>query len=66
MLSATVPNTLEFANWVGQTKKRKMYVITTPKRPVPLEHYLYVGSGGKHKQKRFLILDADSRFQLQG
>ena len=34
MLSATVPNTLEFANWVGKTKRKKVYVISTAKRPV--------------------------------
>ncbi|KAG8960224.1 hypothetical protein FRC03_006880 [Tulasnella sp. 419] len=43
LLSATVPNTREFAEWVGRTKKRDVYVISTPKRPVPLEHYLYAG-----------------------
>lgn len=42
LLSATVPNTLEFASWVGRTKQKHIYVISTPKRPVPLEHYLYV------------------------
>jgi len=47
MLSATVPNTLEFADWVGRTKKKKIYVISTAKRPVPLEHFLYTGSNGK-------------------
>lgn len=41
LLSATVPNTYEFANWVGRTKQRDIYVISTPKRPVPLEHYLW-------------------------
>jgi antiviral helicase SKI2 len=40
-LSATVPNTLEFADWVGRTKRKKVFVIKTDKRPVPLEHYLY-------------------------
>lgn len=43
LLSATVPNTKEFADWVGRTKKKDIYVISTPKRPVPLEHYLYAG-----------------------
>ncbi|KAJ2881224.1 Antiviral helicase ski2, partial [Coemansia aciculifera] len=43
LLSATVPNTKEFAEWVGRTKKRDIYVINTSRRPVPLEHYLYVG-----------------------
>lgn len=40
MLSATVPNYLEFANWVGRTKQKKVYVQYTDKRPVPLLHNL--------------------------
>lgn len=43
MLSATVPNTMELAEWVGSTKQQKVYVISTLKRPVPLVHYLYTG-----------------------
>lgn len=43
MLSATVPNTMELAEWVGNTKQQKVYVISTLKRPVPLVHYLYTG-----------------------
>lgn len=43
LLSATVPNTKEFADWVGRTKKKDIYVISTAKRPVPLEHYIYAG-----------------------
>jgi antiviral helicase SKI2 len=42
MLSATVPNYMEFANWVGRTKRRKIHVIKTLKRPVPLEHSLFM------------------------
>lgn len=41
LLSATVPNTYEFADWVGRTKQKDIYVISTFKRPVPLEHYLF-------------------------
>ncbi|KAA8492476.1 DExH-box ATP-dependent RNA helicase DExH11 [Porphyridium purpureum] len=41
-LSATVPNALQFASWVGRTKQRLVYVTGTPKRPVPLEHSLLV------------------------
>ena len=44
MLSATVPNTFEFADWVGRIKRKNIYVISTLKRPVPLEHFLYTGS----------------------
>ncbi|KAG0638979.1 putative antiviral helicase SKI2 [Tuber brumale] len=41
LLSATVPNPYEFASWVGRTKKKDIYVISTPKRPVPLEHFIW-------------------------
>lgn len=44
MLSATVPNTVEFADWVGRIKKKHIYVISTLKRPVPLEHFLFTGN----------------------
>ena len=66
MLSATVPNTLEFADWVGRTKKRKIYVISTLKRPVPLEHFLYTGSDGKSKDEIFLLQDASGKFLQEG
>lgn len=41
-LSATVPNVLEFADWVGRVKNRVVRVTGTTKRPVPLEHKLYL------------------------
>uniref|UniRef100_A0A0K0EBJ5 Helicase ATP-binding domain-containing protein n=1 Tax=Strongyloides stercoralis TaxID=6248 RepID=A0A0K0EBJ5_STRER len=43
MLSATVPNCMEFADWVGRVKDRNIIVIQTLFRPVPLEHYVYCG-----------------------
>lgn len=60
LLSATVPNTYEFASWVGRTKKKDIYVISTPKRPIPLEHYLWAGKE-MHK-----IVDSEKRFLQQG
>ncbi|KAJ9095673.1 hypothetical protein QFC21_005545 [Naganishia friedmannii] len=60
LLSATVPNTHEFASWVGRTKKKDIYVISTPKRPVPLEHYLWAGKE-LHK-----IVDSSSHFLSEG
>ncbi|KAK2714696.1 hypothetical protein QYM36_009055 [Artemia franciscana] len=66
MLSATVPNTLEFVSWVGMTKKRKMYVISTPKRPVPLENYLYTGQSRKSQEHKFLILGAEGTLLHKG
>ncbi len=60
LLSATVPNTYEFASWVGRTKKKDIYVISTSKRPVPLEHYLWAGKE-MHK-----IVDSEKRFVEKG
>ncbi|GAV74483.1 DEAD domain-containing protein/Helicase_C domain-containing protein/DSHCT domain-containing protein/rRNA_proc-arch domain-containing protein [Cephalotus follicularis] len=41
LLSATVPNTVEFADWIGRTKQKRIRVTGTTKRPVPLEHCLF-------------------------
>lgn len=60
LLSATVPNTKEFADWVGRTKKKDIYVISTAKRPVPLEHHLYAG------KEIFKIVDSRGQFLSQG
>lgn len=43
LLSATVPNVMEFADWVGRTKRKVIHVTGTTRRPVPLEHNLYYG-----------------------
>lgn len=56
LLSATVPNTKEFASWVGRTKKKDIYVINTPKRPVPLEHFVWAN------KSLFKIVNADKQF----
>ncbi|KAK9354910.1 NUC185 domain-containing protein [Lipomyces doorenjongii] len=60
LLSATVPNTYEFASWVGRTKKKDIYVISTAKRPVPLEHFLWANN------QMFKIVDAKKKFLTQG
>ncbi|KAJ3135035.1 hypothetical protein HK100_003090 [Physocladia obscura] len=60
LLSATVPNTKEFADWVGRTKKRDIYVISTLKRPIPLEHFLYV------EKDLFKIVGAEKKFLSAG
>lgn len=81
LLSATIPNTKEFADWVGlvlfntvkcvqnrlfsfafysRTKRKDIYVISTPKRPVPLEHYLYAS------RDIFKIVDFRGEFLSMG
>ncbi|CAN1329093.1 DExH-box ATP-dependent RNA helicase DExH11 [Linum perenne] len=41
LLSATVPNTKEFAEWISRTKKKDIRLTGTTKRPVPLEHCIF-------------------------
>ncbi|KAL9036088.1 MAG: hypothetical protein Q9214_006291, partial [Letrouitia sp. 1 TL-2023] len=60
LLSATVPNTYEFASWVGRTKKKDIYVISTLKRPVPLEHYLWADKA------MYKIVDSNKIFLDKG
>jgi antiviral helicase SKI2 len=59
MLSATVPNYMEFSNWVGRVRNQKVFVQITYKRPVPLEHLVYV-SGEFVK-----LVDADGTLNVQ-
>uniref|UniRef100_A0AAX7TBC7 SKI2 homolog, superkiller viralicidic activity 2-like n=1 Tax=Astatotilapia calliptera TaxID=8154 RepID=A0AAX7TBC7_ASTCA len=66
LLSATVPNALEFSEWIGRIKKRHIYVISTLKRPVPLEHYLYTGNSTKTQKEMFLLVDATGNFLTKG
>ncbi|CAI8495509.1 unnamed protein product [Pichia kudriavzevii] len=60
LLSATVPNTLEFASWVGRTKQKDIYVISTPKRPVPLEIFIFA------KDTPFKVIDSNRKFLESG
>lgn len=56
LLSATVPNTYEFANWIGRTKQKNIYVISTPKRPVPLEINIWA------KKELIPVINQNSEF----
>ena len=51
MLSATVPNYMEFAQWVGDIKETKVYVQNTLKRVVPLQHTLFIDKDNVYKVK---------------
>ncbi|TNN59732.1 Helicase SKI2W [Liparis tanakae] len=66
LLSATVPNAVEFSEWIGRIKKKNIYVISTMKRPVPLEHYLYTGNSTKTQKEMFLLLDPAGNFLTKG
>jgi len=54
MLSATIPNYFEFANWVGKIKNTKVYIEVTKTRVVPLQYFLYVNN-----ENIFLVKDKE-------
>mmetsp|Transcript_57247 Transcript_57247/g.66112 ORF Transcript_57247/g.66112 Transcript_57247/m.66112 type:complete len:1455 (-) Transcript_57247:106-4470(-) len=59
-LSATTPNTFEFSDWIGRTKRRPVYVIKTNYRPVPLSHYLWANL------KLHTVKEGNSKFYDKG
>lgn len=59
LLSATFKNYMEFADWVGRTKKKKVYVQCTYQRPVPLEHHLI------HSEKMHEVKKGENKFDSQ-
>ncbi|KAK4684130.1 ATP-dependent RNA helicase DOB1, partial [Tremellales sp. Uapishka_1] len=58
-LSATIPNSMEFAEWICQTHEQPCHVVYTDFRPTPLQHYLFpAGSEGI-----YLVVDERSNFR---
>ena len=58
-LSATIPNALEFAEWIASLHGQPCHVVYTEYRPTPLQHYMFPSGGdGIH-----LIVDEQGTFQ---
>lgn len=58
-LSATIPNAMQFAEWICDTHSQPCHVVYTNFRPTPLQHYLFPAGGeGIH-----LVLDEKGVFR---
>ncbi|KAJ5281547.1 Helicase C-terminal [Penicillium angulare] len=58
-LSATIPNAMQFAEWVTKMHNQPCHVVYTNYRPTPLQHYFFPnGSEGMH-----LIVDEKGDFR---
>jgi ATP-dependent RNA helicase DOB1 len=58
-LSATIPNAMQFAEWICEIKDQVCHVVYTDYRPTPLQHYLFPeGGDGIH-----LVVDEKSIFR---
>jgi ATP-dependent RNA helicase DOB1 len=44
-LSATIPNAMQFAEWICKTHEQPCHVVYTNFRPTPLQHYLFPAGG---------------------
>ncbi|EPS99491.1 hypothetical protein FOMPIDRAFT_1050529 [Fomitopsis schrenkii] len=44
-LSATIPNAMQFAEWICKSHEQPCHVVYTDFRPTPLQHYLFPGGG---------------------
>lgn len=58
-LSATIPNSREFAEWICQIKHQPCHLIYTNYRPVPLQHYVFPSGG----DGVFLAVDEGGKFR---
>ena len=45
-LSATIPNIVQFAEWMRSVREERIEVVEDTERPVPLEHHLYLEGYG--------------------
>src|SRR5256885_7948682 len=58
-LSATIPNAMQFAEWVCKTHSQPCHVVYTDFRPTPLQQYLFPsGADGIH-----LVVDEKGVFR---
>jgi ATP-dependent RNA helicase DOB1 len=58
-LSATIPNAMQFAEWICKIHNQPCHVVYTNFRPTPLQHYLFpAGGSGIH-----LVVDEKSVFR---
>ncbi|KAL0958925.1 hypothetical protein HGRIS_014241 [Hohenbuehelia grisea] len=44
-LSATIPNAMEFAEWICKSHDQPCHIVYTDFRPTPLQHYLFPAGG---------------------
>jgi len=58
-LSATIPNAMQFAEWITKTHNQPCHVVYTDFRPTPLQNYLFpAGADGIH-----LVVDEKGTFR---
>ncbi|KAF9524948.1 antiviral helicase [Crepidotus variabilis] len=58
-LSATIPNAMQFSEWICKSHEQPCHVVYTDFRPTPLQHYLFPAGG----EGIFLVVNEKSEFR---
>jgi len=58
-LSATIPNAMQFAEWICKSHDQPCHVVYTDLRPTPLQHYLFPCGG----DGIFLVVNEKGEFR---
>ena len=58
-LSATIPNAMQFAEWICKSHEQPCHVVYTDFRPTPLQHYLFPAGG----EGIFLVVNEKGEFK---
>ncbi|KAI0691443.1 rRNA-processing arch domain-containing protein [Cytidiella melzeri] len=58
-LSATIPNAMQFAEWICRSHEQPCHVVYTDFRPTPLQHYLFPAGG----EGIYLVVDEKGEFR---
>ncbi|OCH89470.1 antiviral helicase [Obba rivulosa] len=58
-LSATIPNAMQFAEWICKSHEQPCHVVYTDFRPTPLQHYLFPAGG----EGIYLVVNEKSEFR---
>lgn len=58
-LSATIPNSMQFARWITQLHNQPCHVVYTDFRPTPLQHYIFP----QQAEGIYLVVDEHGKFR---
>ncbi|KAH9960623.1 antiviral helicase [Russula dissimulans] len=58
-LSATIPNAMQFCEWICRSHEQPCHVVYTDFRPTPLQHYLFPAGG----EGIYLVLNEKGEFR---
>ena len=58
-LSATIPNAMQFAEWICKSHDQPCHIVYTDFRPTPLQHYLFPAGG----EGIYLVVNEKSEFR---